>query len=253
MLKKQIKNLLLLSMGLLLWSNALCSDKGTEILNTSQQLLIVTAESWEANQGQLQYFERKDTKSDWQVTGKTMPVVLGKAGLGWSTAYPLIDLEGPKKHEGDNRTPAGMFNLGQAFGFAHLSPVNTKLLYLAITPNTVCVDDQESRFYTRIVETDKILQPDWKDAEKMHDVARYEQGIVVRYNSRKPIAGAGSCIFIHHWLNSADPTSGCVALSSSDLSELLTRLDSNKRPVLVILPKGEYQHLAKSWNLPELG
>jgi L,D-peptidoglycan transpeptidase YkuD (ErfK/YbiS/YcfS/YnhG family) len=259
MFKRTIRNIITVAISIFLLSHAASimaddvKSDGSAILSTSKQLIIIISDDWKSDKGQLKHFERNDTQSNWQSLGEIVSVSLGEAGMGWSTSDPEPDLVGPKKHEGDKRTPAGLFSISQAFGFAHVSPVNTKLIYTPITPNTVCIDDQNSRFYNKIVDADKILQPDWKSAEKMHDINIYEQGIIVRYNNRKPVPGAGSCIFMHNWRSPTGATNGCVALSPSDLKELITWLDSNKRPVLIMLPKGEYQLLAKSWNLPELG
>lgn len=257
MFKRIVRHIISLTISLFILSNAIsvmADDLSPNaILDTSKQLIVIISDDWASDKGQLKQFERKDTQSSWQSLGEMTPVSLGEAGMGWGTGDSNPNLTGPKKHEGDKRTPAGLFTITQAFGFGHAAPMNTKLIYTPITSNTMCVDDQNSRFYNKIVDADKILQPDWKSAEKMHTVSIYEQGLIVRYNNRKPVPGAGSCIFMHNWRNPSSATNGCIGLASDNLKELITWLDANKKPVLIMLPKGEYKLLAKSWNLPELG
>lgn len=242
--KKIIAFILALFSSILAWADA----TSVISLDTSKQLLIITSNNWESTQGQIQRFERKDLQSDWCQVGEAIPIVLGKKGMGWSSSVPAIDLAGPKKHEGDHRTPAGIFPLGPSFGF---SRSDSKFLFTNLTPTTVCIDDENSRFYNKIVDSQTILQPDWKSAEVMRKISLYEQGLVIRYNSKKVVPGAGSCIFIHNWRSPAEGTLGCVGMQKNNLTDLIRWLESSKRPMLVIVPKDEYKNVESSWSLPK--
>lgn len=82
-------------------------------------------------------------------------MVVGKGGLGWGDGAVAIGghaTADPVKREGDGRSPAGIFGIGSAFGYAAERPTGWALPYLALTPATECVDDRDSKHYNRIVE-----------------------------------------------------------------------------------------------------
>jgi len=60
-------------------------------------------------------------------------------------------------------------------------------------------------------------------------------GLVIAHNPQRT-PGAGSCIFLHLWMNGSEGTAGCTALHRADLMELLRWLDVAKHPVLVQMP-----------------
>jgi D-alanyl-D-alanine dipeptidase len=77
----------------------------------------------------------------------------------------------PIKREGDHKSPAGIFRLGDAFGYAPQKPDGWRAHYLPITPSTQCVDDPQSQFYNRILDSSTVTG-DWKSAEHMRDAAK---------------------------------------------------------------------------------
>ena len=154
---------------------------------------------------------------------------------------------GLHKHEGDGRSPAGVFALGTAFGFA---PQATRLPFLLVKPDTVAVDDARSRYYTQIVETSAVPQPDWRSAERMRAIPHYRLGIAVEYNTAARVPEAGSCIFIHCFASPRKTTSGCTAMPEPELEALLQWLDPAAHPRLVQLPLAAYDELRAAWKLP---
>lgn len=64
-----------------------------------------------------------------------------------------------------------------------------------------------------------------------------------------PVAGAGSCIFLHVW-KPGQPTAGCTAMAQPDLEALLLWLDPARQPLLVQLTTGNYATLRREWGLP---
>jgi L,D-peptidoglycan transpeptidase YkuD (ErfK/YbiS/YcfS/YnhG family) len=78
----------------------------------------------------------------------------------------------------------------------------------------------------------------------------YEFGIVVGHNMNPVRSGAGSCIFLHIWGGSLDPTSGCTAMSRENLLDIIYWLDSEKFPLLIQLTKNAYYKLKDKWSLP---
>jgi zinc D-Ala-D-Ala dipeptidase len=234
----------------LLSTSAGAADPSHAVAHSGQCIVVIT-ESWTADHGVLRWFERT-SDSQWEQRGGPAPVVVGRAGLAWGRGEMNSNgLAGPIKREGDDKAPAGVFRLGTAFGYP-AKPIPTRLPYLALSNNIVAVDDPHSRFYNRLVNLTQINHPDWKSAEKMIlSDQRYKWGIVVLHNE-PPKSGAGSCIFLHVWLNSSTPTSGCTAMPEEDLRRLIGWLDPAKAPLLVQLPRSIYRERRGQWGLPKL-
>ena len=181
-----------------------------------------------------------------------VPVVVGRTGLAWGDG--VVDAgaaAGPHKREGDGKAPAGVFRLGPAFGFATRRESSwLPAAYRPLTPSTECVDDTASRRYNLLVERAASGDVDWNSSERMRSVEGYRWGLVVMHNAAPPVAGRGSCIFLHVWAGPGRGTAGCTAMEESSLTELLRWLDPQKRPLLVQLPEGEYTRLRAPWRLP---
>ena len=236
-----------------------------EISRHSTQMIVVTTSNWDAVEGQLQRFERGTVSESWRPVGEPIPIVVGKNGLGWGIGPDSPDdanirsASDPVKKEGDGKSPAGVFDLGTAFGYAAQPLPGLKFPYLTLTESIECVDDVNSKHYNRIVDRSAVA-PDWNSSEHMRDVGEsYRWGIVVNYNSmvtgrnkNVPKPGAGSCIFLHIWHSRDKGTAGCTAMSQLDLEMLLVWLDPERTPLLVQLPEKKYHRLAHRWKLPKL-
>ena len=219
----------------------------------SRQLIVVTTRGWDDVPGTLRRFERKGTKGAWAQVGAEVPVAVGRNGLGWGIG--LVETggaSGPLKKEGDGKAPAGVFALGTAFGFASERAAWLRLPYVPLTPSVECVDDTASRRYNLIVDRLAVGDVDWNSSERMRSVEGYRWGLVVRHNAQPPVAGRGSCIFLHIWAGPGHGTAGCTALEEENLTELLRWLDPKKSPLLVQLPEAEYTRLRAAWRLPAL-
>ncbi len=121
------------------------------LLQDSQQMLLLITPSWKSDEGWIQRYERDKNKlGDWQKVGDPALIVIGKKGFAWSVYIPE-EFTGPRKTEGDGKTPAGIFKIGPAFGFKKISQIKTKLSYIPVTKTTLCIDDPESNFYNKIV------------------------------------------------------------------------------------------------------
>jgi D-alanyl-D-alanine dipeptidase len=220
--------------------------------DVEKKLIVVTTPDWDAVQGTLTRYERRDR--EWIKVSEPIPVVVGHVGMAWDPAltrqspgrYP-----GPIKHEGDGRSPAGAFQLkGGTFGFANQLPGSR--MYMPLTPTIECVDDPNSRYYGSIVDRAKVDQVDWKSSEKMSTIPQYRWGVVVNYNTDQPVRGDGSCIFLHQWSGPANGTAGCTAMSPQDIEDLVHWANGEVRAVLVQLPRPEYERLRAHWQLPAL-
>lgn len=209
---------------------------GSYTLEKSCQLLLVVIQDWHTAHGTMQRYQRNNARHTWNAVGKPLAVVIGKNGLALM------------KKEGDLRSPAGIFPLGTAFGFS--PDLKIKMPYLQLTADSICVDDLQSKYYNRIINADSIMQPDWKSGEKMREIPQYQYGALIQYNTNHPVAGAGSCIFLHVWRHSDVGTAGCVAMQQSDLKQVLNWLDAAKQPAIALLPRELYKKRAKNLGLP---
>lgn len=221
----------------------------------SRQMVVVTTAGWDATQGELRRFER-DAAGTWREAGAAVPVVIGRTGAAWGTglhAMPAGD-DGPVKHEGDGRSPAGVFTIGEAFGYAPAA--TTGLRYEALDANDWCVDIDGSPYYNRIVDSSDVgadavkdsTEPMRRDLHANGD-QRYRLGFVIDNNPRNA-RGAGSCIFGHLWKSPDSTTAGCTAMAPASMETLLRWLDADRRPVFVLLPAAEYARLQGEWKLP---
>jgi L,D-peptidoglycan transpeptidase YkuD (ErfK/YbiS/YcfS/YnhG family) len=222
-------------------------------LSQSRQCIVVVSRDWNARTGVLRAYKRKNSRSDWQIHGPEIPVVLGKTGLAWGRGLAQPDGgQIPIKREGDNRAPAGIFGLGPAFGYAPASQARwVNLRYLPLTEQIEGIDDPRSRYYNQLVDRSKVRRVDWHSSEQMlraDDL--YKWGVVVRHNTPAE-PGAGSCIFLHIWKNTATATTGCTAMPEESLVRLLGWLDPAARPLLVQMPRREYDALRTKFALPD--
>lgn len=217
-----------------------------------KQLLVVISDNWDADTATLQRFQRDSLDRKWQRVGDSIPVVIGKHGMAWS-AQLAHHANGPIKKEGDLRTPAGIFSFGTAFGFAKQPDFSLQLSYLPITNNTVCVDDQKSKYYNQIIDSSKVEKGSWDSGEQMiKQVPYYTWGVVINYNQPKPVIGGGSCIFMHVWGGPQHGTSGCVAMAQPNIQKVLSWINPQDHPIIVIFPKNDYDALIKDNDLPKL-
>jgi L,D-peptidoglycan transpeptidase YkuD (ErfK/YbiS/YcfS/YnhG family) len=215
-------------------------------LANSQQCLVVLTDSWTSTAGAMSMFKRGGRNSPWQRRGSTIAVRVGRAGLAWGRGViDATSLSGPRKKEGDDKAPAGIFRLTSVFGFKR----ETKMPFVALSEDLVAVDDPRSRYYNRLVDESKIDKPDWKHAEKLFGVDVYTRGVVVEHNV-PPKPNAGSCIFLHTWKSPLTSTSGCTAMSEKNLVDLIRWLDPTKQPLLIQVPRTVYNALRDEWRLP---
>lgn len=233
-----------------------------KILAQSQQLILVTTKDWNAVDGELLRYERVPnervpTEQVWRAVGDKFAVVVGRSGMAWGSGLhgvptTLAKAGDPIKKEGDGRSPAGVFTLSSAFGYAPVEQAtNVKLPYIQATATLECVDDSGSANYNRLAERSKVPNADWKSSEQMRrDDDLYRWGVVVDHNAIKPQPDAGSCIFLHIWSSAGKGTAGCTAMEASKMKELLPWFDLKKKPVLVQLPQAEFDRLRESLGLP---
>lgn len=218
-----------------------------------RQLLIVTTQNWDAVPGTLRRFSWTD--NEWQEVKSAIEVVVGKKGMGWGKGIKdFTKYEGPVKREGDLKSPAGIFTLGTAFGYAPKSVVNwIKTPYHPVTELTMCIEDGKSAHYNQILD-EGTARADWNSTDHMlRKDDLYEWGMFVEHNSPTPASGGGSCIFLHVAQINDDGTAGCTAMDKALMLEILQWIDASESPLLVQLPEEQYTKFQKMYNLPDIG
>lgn len=211
----------------------------------SRQALVVSSSGWSASGGRLQRWQRARGEG-WHAVGEPIQVSLGRSGMGWGMGLHR-GAPGPSKREGDGRSPAGVFDLGDAFGYAAAPPAGVTVSYRAADERDYYVDDVASEDYNRwrrIPDGDaNDPKARWASCERMRrDDDLYELGMIVEHNA-DGVPGAGSAIFLHVWPGPESSTSGCTAMSRADLLVLLRWLDPQAAPVLIQAPRDELRAL----------
>ncbi|HEX3799198.1 MAG TPA: L,D-transpeptidase family protein [Verrucomicrobiae bacterium] len=223
-------------------------------LTGCKQVLLVTTADWPVVTGTMRRFVRTNAESSWIQVGESIPVVVGRNGLGWGRGLNAVPNPAmPAKHEGDGKSPAGIFRLSSAFGLLSVDKVAPlKLPYEYLTNGIECVDDVKSAHYNSIVDRAQTQPVDWNSSEKMNTVAQYRLGVVVEHNTDPREPGGGSCIFIHTWAGPQTGTSGCTAMASENIDTVVPWLDPADAPVLVQLPEAAYRRWRVEWELPQI-
>jgi len=214
------------------------------------QLIVAIAPTWNSTRGELKLFERP-RGGDWHAVAGPFPVLFGKNGLAWGIGLAAQNEPGLRKKERDGRAPAGVFQIGQVFGYeAHL-PAGGDYPYHQVTDADIWSDDPRSPNYNRHLVIDPKNPPDNYSHEKMRsgDFA-YHWLVEIRHNSDPPVPGAGSAIFFHIRRGVNRPTTGCTTMAQENLVRMITWLREKRHPCYVLLPTDEYDKKWRSWNLP---
>ena len=223
---------------------------GQSPLEQSRQMLVVVTAGWESVSGTLGRFDRPNVSAAWRRVGGPVPVAVGRNGLAWGRGLQVETADGPVKKEGDGKAPAGVFRLVEVFGQTAAPPAGLAMPYRFLRDNVECVDDVHSAHYNTLVARQQVDRVDWTSSEKMWREPLYKWGVVVAHNSGVPQPAGGSCIFLHIWKGPAAGTAGCTAMPEAALVETIEWLNAEKGPVVVQLPRAEYERLKRAWQLP---
>lgn len=220
----------------------------------SSQMMLVVTPDWNATEGVMATFERTD--AGWKAVSPSAPITVGRTGTAWGVGLHPAQGNGPHKQEGDGKAPAGVFTLGEAFGYA--DSLKTGLNYAPMSATNYCIDVPASPLYNQIVDSRSVGEAAVKDSTEpmRRDIhakgdQRYKEGFVIQHNAAN-VSGAGSCIFAHLWKAPGEATAGCTAMAEPTMDRLLGWLDAARHPILVQLPRAEYERLRAAWNLPAI-
>jgi len=222
---------------------------------SSRQMVLVITPDWNADHGVLRAYERSG--DGWKPAIKAQAVTVGRSGSAWGIGLNEPQSAGPQKREGDGRAAAGVYRVGDVFGYA--DKIDTRMPYEAMQDTDWCVDVDGSPYYNQIVDSKKVgekavqgsSEPMRRDLHVDGD-QRYKIGFVIEQNA-KGQRGSGSCIFAHLWKSPTDATAGCTAMPEPVMQHLLAWMRPEDQPVFVLLPQSEYARLQAGWHLPKLG
>jgi len=122
------------------------------------------------------------------------------------------------KKEGDKKTPKGTFEIENLyFRKDRKEKPLTLLKCIEIKKNMGwCNDINFSKKYNKLIKIEEKI----KNEKLKRKDYKYDLLIPIKYNFKKPIAGLGSCIFIH-LTKDFKPTAGCIALKEKDFLIML--------------------------------
>jgi L,D-peptidoglycan transpeptidase YkuD (ErfK/YbiS/YcfS/YnhG family) len=214
-------------------------------LGSPSKIIFVLPKNWNSSRANLSFWQR-DADNKWKKEEQEIDVMIGRSGLGlgldWyhlQRFYKTV----PLKKEGDGKTPFGMYLLGKKFGKLPAGDFNQTDNFIELNEGTKCVDDADSPYYSRIVETTKgavLVEPTWKSAEDMYKEPFYQQGIVVDYRT-KGVDKSGSCIFMHLENTSVKGTSGCIATQKVHLDKIYEFAKDYEPVMIALLTQGFFK------------
>lgn len=199
-------------------------DKYEKILNANSrlladkdQLLIVFSKNDTSNKAVLAAFEKRSGR--WQVHFNPVIASIGKNGFAGKD----------EKKEGDNKTPSGLFSLGQLFTYE--SSVKTSLPFIQSTAEDKWIDDPASDDYNTYVRGKTSAN---SFEHLLLKSIYYKYCMVIEYNTHPVVKGKGSAIFFHLADDMYTPTAGCVAINEKDMLRILQWLQPGKKKVILM-------------------
>src|SRR5262249_31007616 len=87
----------------------------------SRQMVLSVSANWTTPSARVRFYERT-AGGPWKPAGEAVTASLGKSGLAWGRGLHPEDVVGTKKKEGDGKSPAGIFELRLATGYAKTAP-----------------------------------------------------------------------------------------------------------------------------------
>lgn len=226
--------------------------RGFELPPQSTQVLVGTAADWNSSYVKLTLYERQPG-GPWTSTGSAWNGRLGKSGLVWGRGLHPIPAGAKIKTEGDKRAPAGVFDLGGAWGYAPTIQKAPSLSYVQVTSRDLWFEDAASPLYNQYLRIDHEPRTvEEKKAQMKQDDYAHSLKLFIAHNAYPRIQpGAGSSIFFHIWRNGGNsPTAGCTTMAEENLKRLIASVVPERRPLYVLLPDAEYAHYRAEWKLP---
>lgn len=244
---------LLLALCLLI----LCSCSGTRMPAESTQAIIGITEGWNSSHVSLSLVE-KNHAGQWKTVLGPFKGRIGYHGTAWGRGLHSNPFWAQEKVEGDDRSPAGIFDLGGLY-VCNPTPVkhDPAIPCLQVGPNDLWVSDRRvPHLYNRHVRLPHPARTPWQKHEMMNQ-RDYHHSIKMlvhhntAHNGKRPKVGKGSSIFFHIWRKQGQYASaGCTTLNEENFRALIARLQAGRHPVYILLPREEYLRRRQDWDLP---
>ena len=218
---------------------------------SAKQLIVCLAPEKTSSEGTLQLFYR-NSAGNWQPDGGRWPVMFARGGLAWGRGINPPQ-EGPQKHTGDHRNPAGLFRLGPALGYAPTLPSGSKgWPYHQVTDRDAWIDDPTLPDFNHLYTLPAGAPfPAWWEREHMHigDFA-YEWMVVIEHNYAETAPDAGNSIFFHIRRAEHYRTAGCTTMERDRIMHLIKWLKPGSNAMMVELTRADYAKFWQPWHLP---
>ena len=244
----------LLLLTLLHFASAKPDSQAFSLPDHIQQAVVGITENWNSSYVSLGFYER--VNGAWSLKGDFWKGRIGKNGSAWGLGIsPIPKNHSSMKKEGDGRSPAGVFNIGDAWGYPGSIKKLSQLTYHQITHKDLWVEDVNSRHYNRHIKLQHTPKTTWEKKQQMRqNDAAHALKLFVHHNSPEKgsiLPGYGSAIFFHIWrANGAKPTSGCTTMTETRLKHMISLINPDKDPVFILLPRKEYMERRIKWQLP---
>lgn len=223
-----------------------------ELPRETSQAIVGVASDWDSSHVKLHLYE-KDGRGAWALAAQPWKGRLGASGLAWGRGLHPLPAGGKLKKEGDRRAPAGVFTLGDAWGYAAQSYYHPQLRYLQITTRDLWVEDVSSARYNQHIRLDREPKTTWEKKQQMRQGdAAHSLKLFINHNAGPQIVpGGGSSIFFHIWRGGGSKaTFGCTTMAPEQLEKMLKWLNPQRSPVYILLPQQEYAAKRLEWKLP---
>ena len=226
--------------------------QASPIPDQSRALLLAIPDGWNSRQATLQLYRRDSANAPWTTQNAPISVHLGRRGLAWGRGLHPAQ-PGLQKREGDGKSPAGAFLLGNIlYGYDKGSPI-PGWRYRQVTDRDLWIEEPSSPLYNRhlILSAHEPFPADhhyhlMRQADPAHALKLF-----IRHNAAPDIKpGAGSAIFFHLCRENDAVTTGCTTMEEPALRTLLESFLPKDEPVYVLVPRADYIRLKDSWKLP---
>lgn len=222
-----------------------------ELPSISGQCLVGVSDGWDSSNVTLTFYEKSGAA--WKPVGGSWKARLGKSGLVWGKGMSPVPNGAATKKEGDNRSPAGVFSIGGAWGYDASIRKNPKQFYRQVTSRDLWVEDPASPKYNQNVVLDHEPATVWEKKQQMKqgDDAHALKLFIAHNAPPNAVPNAGSSIFFHIWRGGGTkPTAGCTTMEKPKLQWVISRIDPARHPLYVLLPAADYQKYRAAWKLP---
>lgn len=218
---------------------------------SSSQCIVGIADGWNSSHVTLSLHEKSG--HTWRQVGPSWSGRLGKSGVVWGRGIHPNPPGVALKREGDLRAPAGVFDLGGAWGYAREIRKHPKLFYHQVTTRDLWVEDPTSPHYNRFLTLPHEPKTPWEKKQQMNqNDPPHALKLFIAHNAPPNVVpGAGSSIFFHIWRGGGSrPSAGCTTMHQDKLAWMIARIDPTRRPTYVLLPNAEYDQRRQAWKLP---